>query len=48
MEISWRWYRAAIFTKYETVVSDKIHTFVGSIGRMKLVTPIYSAYMAIG
>lgn len=47
MEILWRWFRITIPVGYP-VASDYIHTFVGSIGRMKMIQPIYAALVANG
>lgn len=47
MEILWRWFRITIPVGYPTA-SSYIHTFVGSIGRLKMIQPIYSALVANG
>ncbi|CAD8181256.1 unnamed protein product [Paramecium pentaurelia] len=44
-ELLFRWYTLSIQTKYATTNTNlnKIRTFVGKIGRMKMINPIYKA-----
>ena len=48
-EILMHWYPLAIRMKYtDNNIMEKIHNFVGTIGRMKYILPIYSALVQSG
>ncbi|KAL4509917.1 hypothetical protein ABPG72_010110 [Tetrahymena utriculariae] len=46
-EISWRWFRTTIMVGYNTV-QDKVDQFLGLTGRIKMIKPIYLAFVQTG
>ncbi|KAL4466746.1 hypothetical protein ABPG74_010343 [Tetrahymena malaccensis] len=42
MELQWRWYRVTIKVGYNANI-EQIHQFLGSIGRLKMISPVYQA-----
>ncbi|EAR84706.2 peptidase M1 family aminopeptidase (macronuclear) [Tetrahymena thermophila SB210] len=42
MELQWRWYRVTIKVGYNANI-EQIHSFLGSIGRLKMISPVYQA-----
>lgn len=46
-EILWRWFRITVRTQYNDVLPT-VEKFVGDIGRIKMVAPIYLALVQTG
>ncbi|EAR84704.2 peptidase M1 family aminopeptidase (macronuclear) [Tetrahymena thermophila SB210] len=46
-EISWRWFRTTIMVGYNSV-QDKIEQFLGLTGRIKMIKPVYQAFVQTG
>ncbi|KAL4509919.1 hypothetical protein ABPG72_010112 [Tetrahymena utriculariae] len=42
MELQWRWYRVTIRVGYNANI-EQIHQFLGNIGRLKMISPVYQA-----
>jgi len=47
MEILWRWFKISVLADYTDQI-EAIHQFLGEIGRMKMIRPIYQALAATG